>query len=87
MLWIRWAFIVLNVVYCASAAIYWSSYTRYNRLSRLASASPYLWQLLGVGLVINFEFGAWHLIWWFILGYVLTMMFVRIMTKIGCEMY
>jgi hypothetical protein len=87
MLWVRWAFIALNVVYCASAAIYWSRYTKYNQLSRVASAAPYLWQLIGVSIVVYYGFSAWHLVWWFIIGYLLSMMFVRIMIRMGREMY
>jgi len=81
-LWIRWAFIILNVAYCLMAVI-WSRQTMLTRFGRLASASPYLWQLIGVGLVLAFNISAWHLLWWFFVGYALTIIGVKIMARFG----
>ena len=82
MLWLRWAFIVVNVIYCVMAVI-WSRGTPFNSFGKLASASPYLWQLIGVGLVMFYGFSAWHLLWWFAVGYMLMLMGVRIMSRMG----
>jgi hypothetical protein len=82
MLWLRWAFIVLNVIYCVMAVI-WSRSTPYNRFGKLASASPYLWQLIGVGFVVFCGFSAWHLLWWFAVGYLLMLIGVSIMSRMG----
>jgi hypothetical protein len=82
MLWLRWAFITLNVVYCALAVI-WSRDTPLNKFGKLASALPYLWQLIGVALVVRYGFSAWHLLWWFAVGYALMLMGVRIMARMG----
>lgn len=82
MFWLRWAFIVLNVVYCV-AAVTWSRHTQFNRFGKLASASVWIWQLIGVGLVVWYGFSAWHLLWWFFVGYALMIMIVRIMSRMG----
>jgi hypothetical protein len=82
MLWLRWAFIVVNLIYCLMAVI-WSRSTSFNRFGKLTSASPYLWQLIGVGLVVLYGFSAWHLLWWFAVGYMLMLTVVSIMSRMG----
>jgi hypothetical protein len=82
MLWVRWAFIVLNVGYCAMAVI-WSRQTSLSEFGKLASASIWVWQLIGVGLVVYYGFSAWHLLWWFPVGYVLMLLGVKIMSRFG----
>jgi hypothetical protein len=39
--------------------------------------------LIGVGLVVWYGFSAWHLLWWFFVGYALMIMIVRIMSRMG----
>jgi hypothetical protein len=46
LLWLRWAFIVLNVVYCVTA-VTWSRHTQFSRFGKLACASVWIWQLIG----------------------------------------
>jgi hypothetical protein len=82
MIWIRWAFITLNVIYCV-LAVFWSRNIQFNRFGKLMSASVYLWQLIGVGLVVWFGLSAWHLLWWFLAGYALMLTVVRIASRNG----
>jgi hypothetical protein len=80
MLWIRWAFIVFNVAYSVMSVI-WSRQTSLSEFGKLASASIWVWQLVGVGLVIWYDLSAWHLLWWFMVGYVLMLAVVKIMSR------
>jgi hypothetical protein len=82
MLWIRWAFIFANVAYCLMS-LFWNSRTSLSRFGKIAGAAVWLWQLVGVTIVVGLCFSAWHLIWWFILGYLLIMWGVRIMCGMG----
>lgn len=87
MLWLRWAFIALNVVFCLGTLL-WSCFA-VNTYGKRAIMTPtiwiYIWQLVGVGLVIWYGFSAWHLVWWFFLGYVVLLLLVRIMTRVGYD--
>jgi hypothetical protein len=82
MYWIRWAFIVLNVGYCIMSVI-WSRQTTLSEFGKLASAAPWVWQLIGVALVVFYGFSSWNLLWWFIVGYALMMSVVRVMSRFG----
>jgi hypothetical protein len=85
MVWIRWAFIAANALY-SLIAIYWSSRSPVlSTFGKIAGATPWFWQLLGVVLVILLHVSAWHLLWWFIAGYLLIMWGVRIMCNRGYE--
>jgi hypothetical protein len=82
MLWFRWSFIILNVVYCLMS-VKWSRQTTLTEFGKLASASIWVWQLIGVGLVVLNNFSAWHLLWWFCVGYALMITVVKIMSRFG----
>jgi hypothetical protein len=43
----------------------------------------YVWQLLGVGLVIWRGISAWHLVWWFAAGFVLCFLVGKILMRLG----
>jgi ABC-type spermidine/putrescine transport system permease subunit I len=83
-----WLFVTLNVVICVGCL--WS--TRWNRNAlgdREKWGSPsnwiWIWQLIGVALVISLRVGAWHLIWWFVLGYPVCYMFGRFLMLFGYD--
>lgn len=82
MLWIRWAFIAANVV-LSLLCLHWNSRNPLTTLGKIAGAAIWLWQLVGVALVVFLKVTAWHLVWWFILGYLLVMRGVQIMTRMG----
>jgi hypothetical protein len=82
MLWIRWAFIAANVVY-SLLCLYRNSRTSLSRFGKIAGAAIWIWHLVGVALVVLLRVSAWHLVWWFLLGYLLVMWGVRIMTRMG----
>jgi hypothetical protein len=82
MLWIQWAFITLNVAYCV-LAVFWSRNTPFDSFGKLMGASVYLWQLIGVGLVVSFGLSTWHLLWWFPVGYAPMLTVVRIASRKG----
>ena len=85
MLWIRYTFIAANAIY-SFMAIYWSSRApQLTIFGKFAGAAPWTWQLIGVALVISLNLSAWHLIWWFVAGYLLVMWGVRIMCNRGYE--
>ncbi len=68
---LNWCFIALNVVICV--ACLWSRQQNRNGLGnreQLTSPSNWIWvwQLVGVVLVVSLKFNPWHLIWWFIVG-------------------
>jgi hypothetical protein len=85
MLWLRWAFIALNVIVCVGTLI-WSCIA-FNAYGRRAITTPtiwvYVWQLIGVGIVVWCGFSAWHLLWWLFVGYALLLGVVRIMSRCG----
>ena len=68
MLWIRWAFIAANVV-CSLLGLYWTSRNSLSKLGKIAGVSIWIWLLVGVALVVFLNVTAWHLVWWFLLGY------------------
>jgi len=82
MVWIRWAFISLNALYCI-LSLYWESRSNSNTFGKLAGAAVWIWQLVGVVIVVWLGVSAWHLLWWFVLGYALAMGVVRIMSGMG----
>ena len=82
MLWIRWTFIVSSVV-CSLLGLYWTSRNSLSTLGKIAGAAIWIWLLVGVALVVFLKVTAWHLVWWFILGYLLVMRVVQIMTRMG----
>lgn len=82
MLWIRWAFIAANIV-SSLLALYWTSRNSLSTLGKIAGAAIWTWLLVGVALVVFLKVTAWHLVWWFILGYLLVMRGVQIMTRMG----
>lgn len=83
MLWMRWAFIILNVIYSVKAVGWSLTHTRLNSYGKLASASIWIWQLLGVAIVVWYGFSAWNLLWWVVVGYVLGGQLARIMDRMG----
>jgi hypothetical protein len=82
MLWIRWSFIAANVV-CSLLGLYWTSRNSLSTLGKIAGAAIWIWLLVGVALVVLLRVSAWHLVWWFILGYLPVIRVVQIMTRIG----
>ena len=69
-----WIFLVLNVV-ISLWSIWVNMHTR-NGSGVLHVKTPvgwlWIWQLLGVPLVLVFNLSPWHLIWWFLVGFVVT---------------
>jgi FkbM family methyltransferase len=68
---LNWCFIALNVVICV--ACLWSRQQNRNGLGnreQLTSPSNWIWvwQLVGVVLVVSLKSNPGHLIWWFIVG-------------------
>jgi hypothetical protein len=84
MLWIRWAFLCANGVYCV-LALKWSFETAGTRFGKLTVASPWVWQLVGLAIVIRYHFSAWHLLWWFCMGYMVMLTAVRIGSRFGFD--
>ncbi len=82
MLWLRWIFIFINLAYCV-IALTWERQSQFNRLGKVAGSSIWIWQLIGVGIVVKYGFSAWHLIWWFIVGLLLVMRVVRVLSLRG----
>ena len=82
MLWIRWSFIAANVV-CSLLGLYWTYRNSLSTLGKIAGAAIWIWLLVGVALVVFLKVTAWHLVWWFILGYLLVMRGVQIKTRMG----
>jgi hypothetical protein len=83
-----WLFVSLNVVICVGCL--WSTKWNRNALGdREKWGSPsnwiWIWQLIGVALVISLRVGAWHLIWWFVLGYPVCYMFGRFLMLFGYD--
>lgn len=67
-----WCFIALNIVICVGCV--WSTTRSCNAFGerRKWNSGPkfiWVWQLLGVLLVVSLRFSPWHLVWWFIVGY------------------
>ena len=81
MLWFRWAFIAANAAY-SLLGLYWTSRNSLSTLGKIAGAAIWIWLLVGVALVVLSKVSALHLVWWFILGYLLVMRVVQIMTRI-----
>jgi FkbM family methyltransferase len=77
---LNWCFIALNVLICVSCL-----WARRRHLSasgkreKLTSSSNWiwLWQLLGVLLVVALKLNPWHLLWWFVLGPLARRIIVR----------
>src|SRR5580692_10435255 len=82
MLWFRWAFIAANAVYSLLSS-YWTSLNSLSTFGKIAGAAIWIWLLVGVALVVLSKVSAWHLVWWFILGYLLVMRGPRIKTRMG----
>ena len=82
--WIRWGFIALNVVY-PLMCLKWVGETNLAAYGKAASVSLSLWQISGAVAVACLGFSAWHLVWWFVLGYALMLMAVRIMNRMGLD--
>jgi hypothetical protein len=57
MLWLRGVFILLNVIYCLMA-VAWSTNAQFNQFGKFASSSIWIWQLIGVALVVAHGFSA-----------------------------
>lgn len=43
----------------------------------------WIWQLLGVGLVVWLHFSPWHLIWWFLVGYPVCILVGKVLMWFG----
>jgi hypothetical protein len=63
--------------------LYWTSRNSLSTFGKIAGAAIWIWLLVGVALVVFLKVTAWHLVWWFILGYLLVMRCVQIMTRRG----
>ena len=81
-------FVILNVL--VSALYLWQASRSYNANGRRELGAPsawvYIWQLLGVGLVIYFRWSPWHLIWWFFpVGWIVAFMVGKIAIRLGYD--
>jgi len=79
---LRWSFVILNVVVCLGCL--WSTKWSYNGFGeRQKWTDPsnwiWVWQLVGVCLVLYFKLSPWHLLWWFVIGYPMCVFFGRIL--------
>ena len=74
MIWIRWAFLAANIIYSLLAISWNRDLTYLNSYGRAMSAILWVWQLIGVAVVIVAHLSAWLLLWWFALGYVLMLL-------------
>lgn len=91
MLWIRWAFLIFNVVACVAALL--SKDDGRPLIAKLVSPSSgaqgildtagwvYVWQLLGAGLVIWLHASAWHLLWWFVVGWIIAVTIGKLLLR------
>jgi hypothetical protein len=59
--------------YCLLSICQISICAQLSDFGKCVAAAPWLWQLLGVCLVFSLRVSAWHLVWWFMGGYLLTM--------------
>lgn len=85
MIWIRWAFLAANVIYCLAWFRWTVHSSQLSAFGKTSMGSIAVWQLLGVVLVIWLRVSAWHLLCWFVAGYFLNMLVVRIMCRMGYE--
>lgn len=46
----------------------------------------WIWQLLGVLFVMFFNFSPWHLIWWWMLGFIVTIIIGKIILASGYDL-
>jgi phosphatidylserine synthase len=81
-----WSFVVLNIVVCVGCL--WSTTWNYNALGeRERWNNPgnwiWAWQLLGVVLVVSLKVSAWHLIWWYIVGYIVCGLLGKLLWRWG----
>ena len=81
-----WAFVILNVV--VSVAYLWKASKSYNAFGRRELGAPsawlWIWQLLGVVLVISLGLSPWHLIWWFFpVGWIACYIVGRLLMRLG----
>ena len=68
---LNWYFIALNIVICVACLCRarWGSH-EFGKREKWTSSSNWIWvwQLVGIVLVVSLKFNPWHLIWWFIIG-------------------
>lgn len=81
-----WCFIIINIVVCVGCL--WSTTWNYNAMGereKWTSASNWIWvwQLLGVTLVLLLRLSVWHLIWWFIVGYPVCILVGKVLVRLG----
>ncbi|MFI5115962.1 MAG: hypothetical protein ACHP8B_04615 [Terriglobales bacterium] len=85
MLWLRWTFIALNVIVCLLALF--DTSRKFTSEGKREIATPgawiYIWQLVGVGIVIWGGFSAWHLVWWFVVGFIVFVRIAKLMMWMG----
>jgi FkbM family methyltransferase len=62
---LNWCFIALNVMVCLGCLLH-----AFSKREKWSSPSNWIWvwQLVGVVLVVSLKFNPWHLIWWYIVG-------------------
>ncbi len=92
MIWLRWSFLAFNVFACIAVLL--SDERGRPLISRLISPESgvsgvfdtagwiYVWQLVGVGLVIWLHLSAWHLFWWFVLGWMVVVLVGKLLMRI-----
>lgn len=83
-----WMFVGLNIL--VSLAYLWSASKSYNANGRRELGAPsawvYIWQLLGVILVISFGWSPWHLIWWYFpVGWIVAFLVGKIAIRLGYD--
>jgi hypothetical protein len=91
MLWLRWIFLTCNILGCVAVLV--SPERGRSMISRLILPSPgaegildscgwvYVWQLFGVGLVILLHTSVWHLIWWFLVGWIVAVSIGKLLLR------
>jgi len=78
---LNWCFVALNIVISVGCLwrVRWRSHV-FGKREKWTSSSNWIWvwQLVGVVLVVSLKFNPWHLIWWFIVGPAVRRILVRV---------
>lgn len=85
---IGWIFLALNAV--VSVWSIWVNVHTYNRHGVSMIKTPvgwiWIWQLLGVLLVLFFNLSPWHLIWWLGMGFMVNYYIGRVIMRAGYDL-